>query len=107
VHGASRWHRFRVVTLPAAAPFLFAGLEVAVSFALIGCVVMEFIGSTRGIGFLIQDASNTFDLALSFAAVVVLGLVGLAGNLLVRWVRSRLLFWERGRGAGDVGAGRA
>jgi NitT/TauT family transport system permease protein len=105
--GASRLHIWRHVKLPGALSHLFAGLEVSVAFALIGCVVMEFIGSTRGIGFLIQDASNTFDLALSFAAVIVLGLVGLAGNLLVRLARARLLFWEHGRTGGDAGAGRA
>lgn len=101
--GAGRAHIWRHVKLPGALSPLFAGLEVSVAFALIGCVVMEFIGATRGIGFLIQDASNTYDLALSFAAVIVLGLVGLAGNGLVRFVRGRLLFWDREREAGLAG----
>lgn len=95
--GASRAHMFWQVKLPTAASQLFAGLEVAVAFALIGCVVMEFIGSTRGMGFLIQDTSNAFDLPLTFAAVVLLGLIGVAGNALVRLVRRRLLFWETDR----------
>lgn len=100
--GAGRWHAWRHVKLPAALPALFAGLEVAVAFALIGCVVMEFIGATRGLGFVIQDASSTYDLPLSFAAVVVLGLIGMVGNLLLRWARGWLLPWEhagRQRGA--------
>lgn len=98
--GAGRAHIWRHVKLPGALSHLFAGLEVSVAFALIGCVVMEFVGATRGIGFLIQDASNTYDLALSFAAVIALGLVGLAGNALVRAAQRRLLFWDRERAAG-------
>lgn len=93
--GASRWHRFMHVKVPTAASFLFAGLEVAVAFALIGCVVMEFIGSTRGMGFMIQDASNTYNLGLSFAAIVMLGLLGVAGNAGVRALRRRVLHWEK------------
>jgi NitT/TauT family transport system permease protein len=97
--GGSRAHVFLEVKLPSAASQLFAGLEVAVAFALIGCVVMEFVGATRGMGFLIQDSSNTFDLPLTFAAVISLGLVGVLANALVRLARGRLLFWEQDRKA--------
>lgn len=100
--GASRAHVFLQVKLPSAASQLFAGLEVAVAFALIGCVVMEFVGATRGMGFLIQDSSNTFDLPMTFAAVVTLGLIGVAGNALVRLARARILFWEQGSKTGAL-----
>lgn len=96
--GASRFHIFMQVKMPSAASHIFAGLEVAVTFALIGCVVMEFVGATKGMGFLIQDASNTFSLALTFAAVIVLGITGILGNMAIRGIRSRVLFWERGQG---------
>ena len=98
--GAGRLHIWRHVKLPGSFVHLFAGLEVAIAFALIGCVVMEFISSTRGMGFLIQDASTKFDLPLSFAAILTLGFVGLLGNALVRQVRRRLLFWDAGHTAG-------
>lgn len=103
--GASRAHIFLQIKLPGAASQLFAGLEIAVAFALIGCVVMEFVGATRGMGFLIQDSSNTFDLPLTFAAVVSLGLVGVVGNALIRLLRSTVLFWEQGSKAGAAGNG--
>jgi len=103
--GASRAHIFLQIKLPGAASQLFAGLEIAVAFALIGCVVMEFVGATRGMGFLIQDSSNTFDLPLTFAAVVTLGLVGVVGNALIRLLRSMILFWEQGSKAGAAGYG--
>lgn len=94
IAGASRLHRFAQLRLPTAATHIFAGQEVAVTFALIGCVVMEFVGSTRGIGFLIQDASNSFDLPLTFACIVSLGVIGIAGNAAVRQLRRRLVFWQ-------------
>ncbi|MEP6971593.1 MAG: ABC transporter permease [Betaproteobacteria bacterium] len=94
--GASRAHIWRHVKLPGSLVHLFAGLEVAVAFALIGCVVMEFISSTRGMGFLIQDASTRFDLPLSFGGLLVLGVVGLLCNAAVRLLRTRLLFWDGG-----------
>lgn len=98
---ASRWHIFWQVKLPTAASHIFAGLEVAVAFALIGCVVMEFVGSTRGMGFIIQDSSNTYDLPVTFAAVITLGVVGVLGNTAVRVLRHFVLFWEaRDRSAG-------
>lgn len=98
---ASRWHIFWQVKLPTSGSHVFAGLEVAVAFALIGCVVMEFVGSTRGMGFIIQDSSNTFDLPLTFAAVITLGIVGVLGNSAVRILRHVVLFWEpRDRPAG-------
>jgi ABC-type nitrate/sulfonate/bicarbonate transport system permease component len=67
-------------------------------------VVMEFVGATRGLGFVIQDASSTYDLPLSFAAIIVLGIIGVAGNALLRRARSGLLPWEaRGRRATSQG----
>jgi NitT/TauT family transport system permease protein len=92
-HGASRLYRFAVVSLPAALPAIMAGLEIAAAFALIGCVVMEFVGSDRGMGFLIQDASSQFDLPIVFAAVLTLGAAGLAVNAALRFATTRLVFW--------------
>lgn len=106
--GAGRWHVWWHLKLPGALRHVFAGLEVSAAFALIGCVVMEFVGATRGMGFMIQDASSTYDLPLSFAAILVLGAVGLVGNALVRAVRARVLFWEPAAAREtDGGAGRA
>lgn len=92
--GAGRWHVWWNLKLPSAARSLFAGLEISTAFALIGCVVMEFVGATRGMGFLIQEASSTYDLPLSFAAVVTLGGIGVLANAGMRTLRQRLLFWE-------------
>lgn len=105
--GASRWHIFCNVKLPSALSYIFSGLEIGVAFALIGCVIMEFLGARRGLGYVILDASNTFNLPLNFAAIMLLGLLGVAGNWLVRRARMRAVFWEpradgnAGKGAGE------
>lgn len=103
--GAGRWHVLWHLKLPSAARSMFAGLEISTAFALIGCVVMEFIGATRGMGFLIQDASTTYDLPQSFAAIVTLGAIGLLANAGVRLLRQRLLFWDLQAEASPSGPG--
>jgi ABC-type nitrate/sulfonate/bicarbonate transport system permease component len=50
-------------------------------------------------GFVIQNASNSYDIPLSFASIVLLGLVGVAANALVRFARRRIVYWERGSAA--------
>lgn len=102
---ATRLHALVHMKLPAAAGAIFVGLQIAVVFALVGCVVMEFINATQGIGFLIVNASNTLDTATSVAAMILLGLLGLCGNVLIGRLRARVIFWEKppGRGAGAVG----
>jgi NitT/TauT family transport system permease protein len=95
---AGPWHTLLHLKLPAAAGGIFVGLQISVVFALVGCVVMEFINATQGVGFLIVDASNRLDTATSVAAMVLLGLLGLAGSSAVRVAREQVMFWDRGRG---------
>lgn len=71
----------RVATLwrirfPCALPSIFAGMKVAVSLALVGTIVGEFVSSQRGLGYVILSAQGTFDTARVFAAIIVLGIMG-------------------------------
>ena len=91
---AGRLHVFLNVKLPAAADSIFAGLQVAVVFALIGCVVMEFITGRQGAGFLIENSANTLDTPLAIATMVALGILGVIGTQMVRLVHRRVVFWE-------------
>lgn len=94
-HCASRTRILLDVQLPAAMSYLFSGLQVAIVFAFIATVVMEFIIGTQGLGFVIQDSVNVHDLGLSFAAVVLLAVLGVSGAALVRRTKSTVVFWER------------
>jgi NitT/TauT family transport system permease protein len=95
VFSASRMHVFFHAKLPAAAGHIFAGLEISVVLALIGAIVSEFVGSQHGLGNVIQAASQNLDVASMFAVLVTLAVMGISGSALVRWLHSRLVFWER------------
>lgn len=92
---ASRSQTFRLLEVPAAAPFLLGGLKIGSTLAVIGAVVGEFVGADAGLGFLISLARGLYDTALVFAALIVLValallLYGLAAGL-EHWV----LVWRR------------
>lgn len=76
--GASSWWTYRRVTLPAALPALFSGLRMSAVFAVTGAVVAEYVGADRGLGYLSEFSTAEFRTARSFAAIVLLALIGLA-----------------------------
>jgi NitT/TauT family transport system permease protein len=92
--GAARRHRTRLVLLPNAAPYVFAGLSVGVVFALLGAIAAEFVGSPRGMGILILTSSAAFDIAGVFAALILLSLMGITMYGVVEIVRRRIVFWQ-------------
>ena len=75
---ASRWRVFTKVTFPAAMPYFFAGLKVAISLAIVGAVIGEFIGADRGLGQMIVVATANAQTPLAFAAILMLSLLGIA-----------------------------
>ena len=75
--GASRFQLFWHFQLPGALPNIFAGLKVAVTLAVVGAVVAEFVGSDSGLGYEIMLAGSNLNLAHQFASVAVLSLMGL------------------------------
>ena len=81
------------VRVPTAAAWTFAALPNAISFALIGVVLAEFVGSTTGMGYLMITALATLNATDMFAAVTLLSLVGIALVYCVTWLERRLLHW--------------
>jgi NitT/TauT family transport system permease protein len=94
--GATPWETFRLVRLPNALPFIFAGLNVAIVLAILGSIVGEFVGSKAGLGNLILEANFQFNVAQMFAILVILGVFGVALSMIVRFIQGRLLFWNAG-----------
>jgi NitT/TauT family transport system permease protein len=95
VFGRTRFDILVEVKLPHAATSIMAGLQIGVVLGLIGAVAAEFIASTRGLGFLVQNASNALNLGAVFAALFSLAAIGIAGTQLLRLAQRRLIFWER------------
>lgn len=88
--GASRAQIVRVVLLPAIVPWVFTAFRLAISFALIGAVLGEFIATQRGIGYLIDQGVGMFDTTTVFVGLVALLVVALVVNALTAWLGARL-----------------
>jgi len=100
LYGASRWSRVMRLRLPAAVPFLLEGHKVGAGLAIIGAVVAEFgagSGGVRGLAWQILDAGNKLQTARMIAALVVLGLMGVALHALLDKAERIGLSWWRGR----------
>jgi len=91
---ASKTQIFWMLQLPNAMPYIFAGLEIAMIFALIGAIVAEFVGAQSGLGMLIQSMNFTMDVAGQFSVLLLLSILGLVLNGIVTGVRRRVLFWD-------------
>ncbi|MEQ1649253.1 MAG: ABC transporter permease [Hyphomicrobiaceae bacterium] len=91
---ASKWQIFWMLRLPNALPFIFAGLEIAMIFALIGAIVAEFVGAEKGLGMLIQSMNINMDVAGQFSILLILSMLGLLLNGTVTFIRRRVLFWD-------------
>jgi NitT/TauT family transport system permease protein len=80
---ASPMQIFLKVQLPAALPFIFTGAKVAITLAVIGAVIGEFVGSSEGLGFLLLSATSQLDSPLAFAALFALSFLGMFVYVLV------------------------
>lgn len=96
---ASRWDILRKAELPASLPYIFSGLKVSSTLAVVGAIVAEFVSAKAGLGFLILSAQLTFNSTLAFSAATYLVLLGAAfyGVIVVvervsmPWVKRRAL----------------
>ncbi len=92
--GATERDLWRHVLLPSALVWILSSLHTSVGLALVGAVVGEYLGSARGLGYLIQQAEALFDTTGVFAGMVVLAGFVLAVDLVVTAVERRLLRWK-------------
>src|SRR5258706_2427356 len=98
---ASEWQMFRLARFPYAMPFVFAGMKVGVTMAMIGVIVGEFITAQAGLGYIIMFASSAGETATVLAAIVLLcgiglalfGLVALGELALQRWYGGGMPVW--------------
>ena len=92
---ATRMETYRIVKLPHAAPYIFAGLDMAVVYAFLGTIVAEFLGAQQGMGVVITQAQAITDVAGVFAALVILGTVGIVLHAIVRRAEARIVHWAQ------------
>ena len=92
--GANERQLSNSVIIPSALSWIFASLHTSFSFALVGAVVGEFLGSTEGIGLMIQNAGNTFNANGVFAGMLILAVVALLSELVITTLENRLIKWR-------------
>jgi len=92
--GASERQLVRHVLVPSALTWIFSSLQTSLGFAMVGAVVGEYLGATRGLGYLISQAEGTFDTTGVFAGMVVLAVVVVIASAAVTRLERYLLRWK-------------
>jgi NitT/TauT family transport system permease protein len=92
--GASRWQVTRQVVLPSAFTWILASLHVSFGFALIGALVGELLGADKGLGLLIRNAQNNFNMNGVLAGMVLVAIIALAAETLITLLEKRILRWR-------------
>jgi NitT/TauT family transport system permease protein len=92
--GASRRQLLRHIYLPSATSWVFSSLHTSVGMAFVGAVVGEYLGSAKGVGYLILQAEGVFDINTVIAGIVVLTAFALVLDYAVTKIESRLLVWR-------------
>ncbi|HUF19806.1 MAG TPA: ABC transporter permease [Burkholderiales bacterium] len=100
--GASRRQLLRFVYIPSATAWVFSSLHTAVGMAFVGAVVGEYLGSAKGVGYLILQAEGVFDINTVFAGVLVLTIFALILDRAVTVAERHLLRWRPGNIAGGL-----
>jgi NitT/TauT family transport system permease protein len=96
--GANHKQLLRTVYLPSATSWVFSSLHTSVGLAFVGAVVGEYLGSARGVGYLILQAEGTFDVNTVFAGIAVLTAFALVLDGLVGRIEKRLMKWQPRQG---------
>lgn len=91
----SRWILFWKIRLPHSLPYLFAGCKIAISLAVIGAIVGEFISGRSGLGYLVLSANNYFNTPMAFTALLYLVLMSLALYGMVIVAEKLIVPWHR------------
>jgi NitT/TauT family transport system permease protein len=94
--GATERQLVRHVLVPSALTWIFSSLQTSLGFAMVGAVVGEYLGATRGLGYVISQAEGTFDTTGVFAGMTILGIVVVFVSAGVSRLERWLLQWKLG-----------
>ncbi|KAF3997984.1 ABC transporter permease [Glaciimonas immobilis] len=92
--GANQRQLLRTVYLPSATSWVFSSLHTSVGLAFVGVIVGEYLGSARGVGYLILQAEGAFDINTVFAGILVLTAFALILDSVVGLIEKRLMKWQ-------------
>ncbi len=92
---ASRRQIYKTVRIPGALPSFFAGLKISAAYCVMGAVISEWTGATRGLGIYLSRAMSTFETAALFANIVVIVLLSFALFRAVNFAEKKAIPWNR------------
>lgn len=92
--GATKAQIFWKLRVPSAIPYVFDGMKVAISLAVIGIIVAEFVTSEKGLGYLIIFATGLLDTPMMLAAVVLLSVIGLGLYFIIERTEKLAVYWK-------------
>lgn len=91
---ASKWRIFSTIRIPAALPELASGIRIAAVIAPIGAVIGEWVGSSRGLGYLMLNANARLQIDQMFAAMILIIAFALCLYFCVDWTLRKLIWWR-------------
>lgn len=94
-YGGTRMQTFMRVKLPNALPYIFAGLNIAATLSVIGAIVGEFLGSDRGLGYVVLSAGMNLNMSSVFAAIVIIAVMATILSASIQILERRIVFWRR------------
>lgn len=92
--GLSKGQIFLKVVFPAAWPSIFTGLKVAMALSWAVVVAAELVGAQRGLGFMISDAAQLFQIPVVFIGIALIGAIGLVLNALLSFAETKVVHWK-------------
>ncbi len=96
VYKTTRYRKFLDIELPYAVPYIFSGLKMAATLAVVGAVTAEFVNADKGLGYLIVTSTAYFKTTIAFGAVVILSLLGIGFFQLISVIENIFLRKYRG-----------
>jgi NitT/TauT family transport system permease protein len=92
--GATRWQTFRMLRFPDALPTIFAGVKTALTFAMIGAIISEFVGADSGLGHLLYRYNYELRIPEAYVMIIMLSVIGIILFLAIEWLDAKLVFWR-------------
>lgn len=99
---ASRWQTFKHLELKTTLPYVLAGMEVGIVFAVIGTIVGEYLGGSEGLGYLVVRTLNELDAPALFAVIILLSVLGLLLYFVVNGLKRFFIPWHESVYSQDV-----
>lgn len=97
--GASGWETFWKFRLPHGLPSIFGGLKVAISLAVVGAVIGDYVAGIKGLGYLQVVMAGNLNIPMVFAILVYLSIIGIILFNIVTYIEGRVIHWDPNRRA--------